>query len=134
MKDLNPRPRLKNPNRVTPRMFAHVTVPAGIHVLIKIKMGKKTVIGWDTCHDVTTNVNRALAYAKAAKMPVTLEGPRFKTLTSDGLRFTVRRIPVWTCSVPPACGRLYRVFMARTPAKAICAAIIDWIEHPQERS
>lgn len=131
MKDLNPVPRLRNPNRVTARMLAHATVGAGIHVNIKVKIKSgKWLTGWDTCHDVTTNVNRALAYAKAAKMPVMLEGPDLRN--HDGQRWAQKKVWVWTCSVPPARGRFYRVFRARTPAKAICAAILDWIDHPQE--
>ncbi len=123
MKDLNPRPRLKNPNRVTPKMVAHATVQAGIHVNLRMKDPTgKWIHGWDTCHDVTANVNRALAYAKAAKMFVHLEGPR------NG--YIVHKENVWCCSIPPSRGRVWRLFRAKTPAKAICAALLDWIDHP----
>jgi len=123
MKDLNPTPKLKNPNRVTARMIAHATVNAGIHVNIRMKVKGKWLSGWDTCHDVTTNMNRALAYAKAAKMFIVLEGPHPQGPIG-------REKDVWRCSIPPAKGRCYRVFIAKTAAKAVCAAILDWIDHP----
>lgn len=125
MKDLNPRPTLKNPNRVTAKMIADATIEAGVHAYVKGD-------GWDTCHDVTENVNRAMAWAKAADMWLSLEGPTM--VNHDGQRWARHRTPVWICTIPPARGRLYRSFMAKTPAKAICAALLDHLEHPQERS
>lgn len=128
MKDLNPTPRLKNPNRVTKMMVTRASMRAGIHVLVRVKVDGKWSVGWDTTHDVCTNTDRAMALARWAGMPFTLDSPH----QSLHDRNRLYKGP-WECAIPPAKGRLYRVFRAKTAAKAICAAILDHLDHPMER-
>lgn len=136
MKDLNPEPIIKNPDTVTAKRLTRVTVAHGIHTDIKVvddfggqlkrtASGKmKWLTGWDTTHDITTNLDRATKMAVAAKMPFMLESPTPGIRKGTGSK--------WTCSIPPAKGRVYRQFQAKSPAPAICAAIIDWLENPRE--
>ncbi len=128
MKDLNPPPRLKDPNRVNKHMVTRASMRAGVHVPVRVKVDGKWSVGWQTTHDICENADRAMELARHAGMPFALESPH----QSLGPRNRLYKSP-WTCSIPPARGRLYRVFKARTAAKAICAAILDHLDHPMEK-
>jgi hypothetical protein len=110
-RNMNPPPGLKDPNRVTDKM-----VESMVNRFVDLRYRGHVSPG------VTSDAQKAMDLARKLGMFFVLESPQARIRKGTD--------SVWTCSIPPAKGQTYRNFRAKTPAKATCSAILDFLDHP----